>query len=73
MEGTPEDVGQMYERLVDELLDSFSDEQLGGGATGPRVLFRINAEGFSEAALIFDPETGARQRLRVPIAGGEAA
>ena len=46
---------QEYERLVDELLDTLSDQELDGGASGAQVLFR------------------AKQKLRFPIAGGEAA
>jgi hypothetical protein len=64
---------QEYDTLVDELLDTLRDEDLGSCESGPRVFFRLNAEGLPEAALIFDPETGRTvQRLRFPVSG-EAA
>jgi hypothetical protein len=60
--------------LVDELLGALSDDELDGSASGPRVFFRLNSEGLPEAALIFDPTTGETvQKLRFPLAGGEAA
>jgi hypothetical protein len=37
------------------------------------MFVRLDSEGLPEAALIFDPETGCRQKVRFPIAGGEAA
>jgi hypothetical protein len=65
---------QEYERLVDELLDGFSDEELDGAGSGVRVFFRLNSEGLPEAALVFDRETGQTvEKLRFPLAGGEAA
>ena len=65
---------QEYERLVEELLDTFSDEELDGVESGLRVFFRLNSEGLPEAALVFDRETGQTvERLRFPLAGGEAA
>jgi hypothetical protein len=69
-----DDFAQEYERLVDEVLGTCSDDELDGGASGARVFFRINAEGLPEAAVIFDSETGrTMQKLRFPLLGGEAA
>lgn len=63
---------EQYERRMSELLDTLTDEELDG-SRGPRMFVRLDSEGLPEAALIFDPETGSRQKVRFPIAGGEAA
>lgn len=65
---------QEYERLVDELLEAFSEEELDGSGSGLRVFFRLNSDGLPEAALIFDPATGQTvEKLRFPLEGGAAA
>lgn len=78
MQATPaerrETFAQRYERLLAELLDTLTDEELCGPDRGPRVLLRLNSEGLPEAALIFDPATGRTvQKVRLLFGGGEAA
>ena len=71
--GRRNNFAQEYKCLVDELLDTLTDEELRSLQGGPRVFFRLDSEGLPEAALIFDPETGRTvQRLRFPVSG-EAA
>lgn len=53
-----ESFGRRYERLLNELLDTLSDEELCGSDSGRRIFLRLNSEGLPEAALIFDPTTG---------------
>ena len=78
MQATParrrETFVQKYERLLGELLDTLTDEEVCGSDWNPRVFIRLNSEGLPEAALIFDPATGrAVQKVRLPLDGGEAA
>lgn len=63
------DLNDEYMARLRPLMDRFSDEELerlsDGG--GPRLYVLLDEEGLPKSGIIYDPDTGRREKVRFPI------
>ena len=60
------DLDDEYLRFLRPLIDRFSDEELDRltDGTGPRLYVLLGGDGLPRSGVIFDPDTGRRERIR---------
>ena len=62
-------LNEEYMARLRPLMDRFSDEELErvSEGTGPRLYAVLDDEGLPTSGVIYDPETGRREKVRFPI------
>ena len=63
-----------YMARLDPLMDRFSDEELDrlSEGSGPRLYVLLDDDGLPKSGIIYDPDTGRKEKFRFPIAPGVA-
>ena len=58
-----------YMARLRPIMDRFSDEELDrvGRGEGPRLYVLLDNEGLPKSGVIYDPDTGRREKVRFPI------